>query len=349
MPNDDQDQEKTTIYDVADHAGVAISTVSRVLNNSQDVSDATRERVMRAIRELQFRPNRTAKSLAQRATRTIAVAVPTFTTPFHNELLKGVRDRLDEEDIDLLLCDLDWEAPRKTLFNFLDRGAMDGLIVAGLPIDEETAEDLISLGTPVILIGSQWPPLDSFYWDDVPGAKKAVNHLIENGHTRIGMITTPHSNRLRDARVNGYKQALQEAGIEFDEDLVVHGETRKHDGFSEESGYEAMEDLLQLDEPVTGVFASSDVQAIGAWQAIRKAGMEVPDDYSLVGYDDIKVSRFIGLTSVAQNMHYVGEKATDVLLSRLSRSGPSEPISELVESELQVRKSSQPQRSKRLS
>jgi len=341
MPDDEQ--EKTTIYDVAEHAGVAISTVSRVLNNSQDVSDATRERVMGAIRELQFRPNRTAKSLAQRATRTIAVAVPTFTTPFHNELLKGVRDRLDEADIDLLLCDLDWEAPRKTLFNFLERGAMDGIIVAGLPIDEETGEDLLSLGAPVILIGSQWPPLDSFYWKEEPGVKQAINHLLEKGHERIGMITTPHSNRLRDARVNGYKEALEEAGLEFDAGLIAHGETRKHDGFSEESGYEAMNDLLSLDEPVTAVFASSDVQAIGAWQAIRKAGYKVPDDFSLVGYDDIKVSRFIGLTSVAQNMHYVGEKATDVLMNRLNNTGSDEPVSEMVTPELQIRKSSQPE------
>lgn len=340
MPQNERDQEKTTIYDVAEHAGVAISTVSRVLNNSEDVSDATRENVMKAIRELQFRPNRTAKSLAQRTTRTIAVAVPTFTTPFHNEFLKGVRDRLDDADIDLLLCDLDWEAPKATLLNFLERGAMDGLIVAGLPINEETAEDLLTLGAPVVLIGSKWPPLDSFYWDEEPGAVLAVNHLIELGHTRIGMITTPHDNRLRNARVNGYKQALEEAEIEFDESLVVHGETRKHDGFSEESGYEAMKELLALDEPVSSVFASSDVQAIGAWQAIRKAGMEVPDDYSIVGYDDIKVSRFIGLTSVAQNIHYVGERATDVLLSRLDNTGSDEPVSELVEPELKIRKSS---------
>lgn len=340
MPNDEQDQEKTTIYDVAEHAGVAISTVSRVLNNSQDVSDATRERVMSAIRELQFRPNRTAKSLAQRTTRTIAVAVPTFTTPFHNELLKGVRDRLDDADIDLLLCDLDWEAPRETLFNFLERGAMDGLIVAGLPIDEDTGEDLRSLGTPVVLIGSHWPPLDSFYWEEEPGVKKAMNHLVDEGHTRIGMITTPHSNRLRDARVNGYKEALEEAGLPYDESLVAQGETRKHDGFSEESGYEAMTKLLDLDTPVTAVFASSDVQAIGAWQAIRESGQQVPDDYSLVGYDDIKVSRFIGLTSVAQNMHYVGEQSTDLLMHRLNNSGPDEPISELVGQELQIRKSS---------
>ncbi len=340
MPQDERDQDKTTIYDVAEHAGVAISTVSRVLNNSQDVSDATREKVMKAIRELQFRPNRTAKSLAQRTTRTIAVAVPTFTTPFHNEFLKGVRDRLDDADIDLLLCDLDWEAPRATLLNFLERGAMDGLIVAGLPINEETAEDLLTLGAPVILIGSEWPPLDSFYWDEEPGARLAVNHLIERGHSRIGMITTPHDNRLRNARVNGYKQALDEAGIDFDESLVVHGQTRKHDGFSEESGYEAMTELLAMDEPVSAVFASSDVQAIGAWQAIRKAGYEVPDDFSLVGYDDIKVSRFIGLTSVAQNMHYVGERSTDVLLDRLNNTGSDEPVSELVEPELKIRKSS---------
>lgn len=339
MSKDERDQDKTTIYDVAEHAGVAISTVSRVLNNSQDVSDATRDKVMKAIRELQFRPNRTAKSLAQRTTRTIAVAVPTFTTPFHNEFLKGVRDRLDDADIDLLLCDLDWEAPKATLLNFLERGAMDGLIVAGLPINEDTAEDLLTLGAPVILIGSKWPPLDSFYWDEEPGAEMAVNHLLDKGHRRIGIITTPHDNRLRNARVNGYKQALEGAGIAFDDRLVVHGQTRKHDGFSEESGYEAMSELLSLDEPVTAVFASSDVQAIGAWQAIRKSGYEVPDDFSLVGYDDIKVSRFIGLTSVAQNMHYVGERATDVLLDRLNNTGSDEAISELVEPELKVRKS----------
>jgi len=341
MSQDERDQEKTTIYDVAEHAGVAISTVSRVLNNSDDVSDETRENVMQAIRELQFRPNRTAKSLAQRATRTIAVAVPTFTTPFHNELLKGVRDRLDNADLDLLLCDLDWEAPKATLLNFLERGAMDGLIVAGLPINEDTADDLLTLGAPVVLIGNEWSPLDSFYWDEEPGVMLAVNHLIERGHDRIGMITTPHNNRLRNARINGYRQALEERGLEFDESLVVHGETRKHDGFSEESGYEAMQELLELDHPVTAVFASSDVQAIGAWQAIREAGLEVPDDYSLVGYDDIKVSRFIGLTSVAQNMHYVGERATDVLLDRLNNIGTDDPVSELVEPELKIRKSSQ--------
>lgn len=340
MPSNSQDQSKTTIYDVADRAGVAISTVSRVLNDSRDVSDATRETVLKAIRDLQFRPNRTAKSLAQRSTRTIAVAVPTFTTPFHNELLKGVRTRLDDADLDLLLCDLDWEAPRATLRNFLSRGAMDGLLLTGISVNEEISLELQTLGAPVVLVGSQWEEMDCFYWDDKPGAKLAVDHLVDQGHSKIAMITTPHDeNRLRNARVSGYREALEKAGLPFEEDLIACGETRKHDGFSEEAGYEAMQYLLKHHPDVTAVFASSDVQAIGAWQAIRHAGKSVPEDFALVGYDDIKVSRFIGLTSVAQNMHDVGENAADVLLQRLAGSDDP-PVSQLVQPNLVVRKSS---------
>ena len=340
MAKENRDNSKTTIYDVAERAGVAISTVSRVLNNSRDVSDATRETVLDAIRKLQFRPNRTAKSLAQRSTRTIAVAVPTFTTPFHNELLKGVRSMLDGNDLDLLLCDLAWEAPEATLRNFLARGAMDGLLVAGLPVDDDTAQELLTLGAPVVLIGAQWDSMDSFYWDDEPGARMAVEHLIERGHEKIALITTPHDdNRLRNARVIGYRQALEEAGLPFDEDLIAYGKTKKHDGFSEESGYEAMESVLAEHPEVTAVFASSDVQAIGAWQAIRHAGKSVPEDFALIGYDDIKVSRFIGLSSIAQNMHDVGEQATDVLLQRLRNRKSSQTMSKLIRPTLRVRKS----------
>jgi LacI family transcriptional regulator len=344
MPKDQTDQSKATIYDVADHAGVAISTVSRVLNDSEDVADATRERVVDAIQELQFRPNRTAKSLAQHSTRTISVALPTFTTPFHNELLKGVRDRLDHEDVDLLLCDLEWEAPKRTLRHFLEGGAMDGLLLVGVEVDEEMADELRMLGIPVVLIGTRADKFDSYFWENETGAKLGVKHLIDRDYRKIGMITTPHANRIRSERIDGYRQALEEAGIEVDPDLMAQGHTSKHDGFSEESGYEAMQDLIALDQTVEAAFATSDVQAIGAWQAIREEGLEVPADFAFVGYDDIKVSRFIGLTSVAQNMHGVGNEATDLLLSRLNKSGPEEYRSRLVEPELNVRKSSTPGR-----
>lgn len=340
MPQQDHGRSRPTIYDVADRAGVAISTVSRVLNDSRDVSEDTRKNVLAAIEELQFRPNRTAKTLAQRSAPTIAVAVPTFTTPFHNELLKGVRSRLGEVDVDLLLCDLKWAAPEATLMNFLNRGAMDGLILAGFPVEDRVGNELRKLGAPVVLIGTRWDELDSFYWDEAAGARMAVDHLLQEGHERIGMITAHLESTLRNARIQGYREALENARLEFDESLIAVGKTKKHAGFSEESGYEAMQDLLKMDPPVTAVFASSDVQAIGAWQAIRHKGLEVPDDFALVGYDDIKVSRFIGLTSVAQNMHDVGEEATDLLLRRLDGSADNEAVSELIMPELIVRKSS---------
>lgn len=340
MTPHDSEKSRPTIYDVAEHAGVAISTVSRVLNNSKDVSDATRKSVLAAIKELKFRPNRTAKTLAQQTSRTLAVAVPTFTTPFHNELLKGIRSRLGDIDIDMLLCDLAWADPEATLMNFLNRGAMDGLLLAGLPINDRIGTELKRLGAPVILIGSRWEELDSFYWDEAAGARMAVEHLIDQGHTRIGMITAHHESPLRNARIQGYREAIEEAGLEYDPDSISVGQTDKHAGFSEESGYEAMKGLLQADPPVTAVFASSDVQAIGAWQALRHNDYKVPEDCALVGYDDIKVSRFIGLTSVAQNMHDVGEETTDLLLRRMNGDTSEPAVSKLIMPELVVRKSS---------
>ena len=333
-------QQRPTIHDVADRAGVSPATVSRVVNETGQTADDTRERVVEAIDTLGYRPSRTAKALSQGTTRTIAVAVPTFTTPFHNELLKGIRSRLKGADTDFLLCDLEWENPEASLLNFLDRGAMDGLLAAGLPMSESLGWELKKLGGPTVLIGSRWADVDSFYWDETTGARMATEHLIDRGHSRVGMITTHRDSPIRNARIQGYEQALRDAGIAPRDAWIATGHTDKHAGFSEESGYEAMTSLLQTNPDVTAVFASSDVQAIGAWQALRHEGRRVPDDVALIGYDDIKISRFIGLSSVAQNMHDIGERATDLLLRRLRHSAPEDVFSELVTPELVVRASS---------
>lgn len=333
-------KSSTTIHDVADYAGVSPATVSRVVNETGETAEPTRKRVLDAVDELQYRPSRTAKSLSEGSTQTIAVAVPTFTTPFHNELLKGVRDRLKEFNTDLLLCDLEWADPEASLLDFLDRGAMDGLLAAGLPMTDGLATEVEKLGGPTVLVGTQWTDFDSYYWDETTGAQMATQHLIDRGHTRIGMITSHRPNPIRDARVRGYKEALSAAGIQPREEWVSVGHTEKHAGFSEESGHEAMESLLETDSDITAVFASSDVQAIGAWQVLRREGLGVPEDVALVGYDDIKVSRFIGLTSVAQNMHNIGAEATDLLLQRLQRTGPDATLSEAVTPELVERDSS---------
>ena len=219
-----QTSNRPTIYDVADEAGVSIATVSRVLNASKQVSQPTREKVTSAVNALNYHPNRAAKSLAQRSTRTVTVAAPSFTTPFHNELLKGVRDRLDaEDDVDLLLCDLDWEAPQASLQKFLSQGTLEGLLLVGVPVDEAMAEELLRMGAPVVLVGATWPGLDSYHWDDVEGAEQGTAHLIRQGHRRIGLISTPHDTPVREARTSGYRRALAGAGIPFDPSLVVNG------------------------------------------------------------------------------------------------------------------------------
>ncbi|HEX9659502.1 MAG TPA: LacI family DNA-binding transcriptional regulator [Rhodothermales bacterium] len=340
------DKAKVTIYDVADKAGVAISTVSRVLNGSPEVSPDTRRRVQAAIEALEFRPDRTAKSLAQRQTDSIAVAIPSSTSQFYNELLKGVKDCLREHDIDLLLCNLGSGAPLQTLWRFLTRGAVDALMLASLPVDDRLSHELRMLHAPVILIGAESPNFDCFHWDDEAGAHAAVIHLIQNGHRRIGLVTANvWDSKLADTRANtlrvaGYRRALEESGIGFDADLVQSGRTLKHAGFSEEAGYEAMQKLLAIDPSISAVFASSDVQAIGAWKALREAGSSVGSDFAIVGYDDIKISRYIGLSSVDQEMQQIGYRASELLLRRVAEGNQANPISEHIIPQLNVRESS---------
>lgn len=308
---------RPTIYDVADEAGVAISTVSRVLNGSNEVSDATRSRVQAAIRKLQFQPQRIARKLAQQSTTSIAVALPSATSMFFVEMLKGVKDALRDEDIDLLLCNLGSGQPYPTLQRFLNRGAVDGLLLMSLPVEGDIAEQLLSFQAPVVLLGSRCTGLDAYWWDDREGSQMATTYLIEQGHRRIGLVTAQAWSYNASPRLDGYKAALEEAGIPYDPDLVVTGQTTKHAGYSEESGSEAMEELMGLEDRPTAVFASADVQAYGAWSWARDHGLAVPRDVSIVGYDDLKLSRFLDLTTVTQGMQQAGFDATKRLLTRL--------------------------------
>lgn len=332
-----QEKSKVTIYDVADRAGVAISTVSRVLNNSTDVSEPTRVRVLKAIEELQFRPDRTAKSLAQKATKSFAVAIPTFTMPFHTELLKGIRFRLRNHDIDLLLCDLGSTSPHQTLLNFLGRGAVDGLLLVGVPIEDRIAQELRALHAPVVLIGPRHPDFDSFFWDERAGGRAAIEHLLELGHRNIAVITSHTPSTVQDERIQGVREALENSGLKLDPDLVISGHTEKHAGFSEEAGYEAMENILEEHPEVTAAFAMSDVQALGACKAARDAGKRIPEDMAVIGYDDIKMSYYVGLSTVDQRMHWVGEEATELLLKRMDGKERDKPVSRLIVPELVAR------------
>lgn len=333
---------RVTIYDVAERVGVSASTVSRVLNDSEAVADRTRRRVKRAVEKLGYVPNRTAKALAKQERPVLAVAAPSFITPFYNELMKGVRAALKDVDAELLLHDLGTGAPQEALAEFQRRGAVDGLLIISTRSNKTTVEQLKLYRTPTVLIGAEVKGFDSFYWDEVVGARAATLHLTRQGHQRIGMIRSSRELPFQELRLQGYQEALRKAGLSYDEALVCSGYTEKHVGFSEEAGYEAMGQLLETDPPVTAVFCSSDVHAMGAWKAIREADQSVPGDVALVGYGDVKISRFIGLSSVAQRMREVGERAAQRLFDRIQGAelGLSSVVSERVEPVLQVRRSS---------
>jgi LacI family transcriptional regulator len=328
MPADPSTPSRATIYDVAEAAGVAISTVSRVLNHSPEVSDATRARVDAAVRKLRFQPQRNARTLASQNTTALAVALPSATSQFYVEILKGVKDVLRTHDYDLLLCNLGSVHPDSTLSRFMDRGAVDGLLLTSLDVDADLAERLHRLHAPVVLLGGravESPPaderpdfgFDTFWWDDRAGARRATEHLIELGHRRIGMITSQPWSLSAGPRQEGFADAHRGAGLSLDPDLVATASVTKHAGYSEEAGAEAMAQLLALPEPPTAVFAASDVQAFGAWAYARDNGVRIPRDLALVGYDDLKLSRFLDLTTVSQGMHEAGRLATERLLSRI--------------------------------
>ncbi len=330
MPVDPLESSRVTIYDVAEAAGVAISTVSRVLNHSPEVSDATRARVEEAVRRLRFQPQRNARTLASQNTTALAVALPSATSQFYVEILKGVKDVLRAHDYDLLLCNLGSVHPDATLSRFLDRGAVDGLLLTSLHVDADLAERLHRLHAPVVLLGGRAVAddtvpegerrdlgFDTFWWDDRAGALRAATHLIERGHRRIGMITSQPWSLSAGPRQEGFADAHRDAGLPLDPDLVVAGSVTKHAGYSEEAGAEAMAQLLALPQPPTAVFAASDVQAFGAWAYARDHGVRVPRDLAIVGYDDLKLSRFLDLTTVSQGMHEAGRLATERLLSRI--------------------------------
>ena len=306
-------------------AGVAISTVSRVL---QRIERSGRQRPERAFKlrsassEIRAAAHRQNSGAAVHH-GSLAVALPSATSLFYVELLKGVKDALRDHEIDLLLCNLGSRDPGQRLERFLDRGAVGGLLLVSLPVDDALRQRLDAMRAPVVLVGGRADGFDSFWWDDEAGARRAVEHLIQLGHTRIGCIAAHDWSESTGPRLAGYRAAIQAHGLAFDPALVAAGRTEKHAGYSEEAGAEAMEQLMALDAPPTAVFASADVQAFGAWAYARDNGIRVPRDVSIAGYDGLKLSRFLDLTTVDQNALDTGLRATERLLARMQGSAAS--------------------------
>jgi LacI family transcriptional regulator len=305
--------KKITIYEVAKQAGVAISTVSRVLNGSPNVSEETKTKVQKAIDELNFRPQVSARKLASKEPQMLAVAVPSFTTPFFNEVLKGVKDEIQKMDLDIILYNTGSKDPEEAVVNFFDRGTADALILLSIDVSETIHKHLQSTGVPIVLVNSSHPSYNYFMVNDYQGGFMAGEHLANQGFERIGMISPPVKTRSSVERERGFKDALKHYNIPYRKELFITGDTTKHAGFTEEAGFEAVFKYEKQGVYPDAVFCANDTMALGAVHAFSKLGMRVPEDIAMMGYDNIKLSKYLDLTTVDQQMHTIGVQATSRL------------------------------------
>ena len=295
-----------TITDVAQKAGVSVATVSRVLNNPERVTSHTREKVLAVCKELGYSPNMQAKRLKLGKSNTIAAVMPFLTLPSIVERLRGVQAALAESGYDLLPYSAESPEERENyLASLSNRSRADGVLIISMPITETQVARFQQIQMPVVMIDSFHPDLKCVIVDDVAGGRMATNHLIELGHHRIASISDPfdlpmHFSSMKD-RFKGYTQMLEENGIDINS--LYHKQ-----GLHGRKTAKAMAlELLSLPERPTAIFASSDTQAIGVLDAAREMGLSVPEDLSVVGYDDIRDAGYVNLTTIKQPLYESGE------------------------------------------
>ncbi len=315
--------KKHTIYDVARVANVAISTVSRVLNGSPYVSEETKKRVQNAINELDFRPQVNARKLARREAQIIAVALPSFTTPFFNEVLKGIKDRLKDTDLDFIIYNTGSANPEETLKTFLDRGIPDALLILSIALDDEISKRLKSAGIPVVLVGAKHDDFNYFFWNNYKGGYLAGEHLIKRGYKKIGMVRSHSRSLVADQREKGFRDVLETYNLPMEDKFFVKGITRKHSGYSEEAGYEAIQIMKERGDLPEAIFCTNDAQAIGVMHALREEKMRIPEDIGLMGYDNIKFAHYMGLSTIDQKMYDVGMMSIDRLTAMIKEKDTS--------------------------
>lgn len=310
-----------TIRDVARTAGVGIGTVSRVLNNSSQVSPETQEKVLSAIRALGFRRSKVARQLSTGIQhRTIGVILPFITHPSFVERLRGIQLALDERanDFNLVLYTVS-EPDRypEQLLTIVEQAAVDGLLIATLSISDDQRDLLNQASIPfVTLTDACTGELNCISPDNAQGGYLATQHLLELGHRRIAYVgdefPSSYGFLTSELRYEGYLAALKGYGVPYQADYVRLGT------HSEETAHKLTQQLLALPEPPTAIFAMSDIQAVGCILAIREAGLRVPENISVIGFDDVQLSRYIGLTTIRQHLEQSGYFGTQLLLDMLT-------------------------------
>jgi len=323
-----------TIQDVAREAGVSVSTVSRVINDRVDVSSETREQVHEVIRRLGYTSSLAARSMRSTRNNLIGLVVPDIGFPYSIEIMKGINRAIAESSFDLLLYTTgdiqkaNTAAREQQYVSLLSNSITDGVIIVA-----SAAESFIT-NSPIIAVDPHHidPDYPSVQGANYQGAVDAMNYLLELGHRRIGFISgRPEIGSARQ-REKGYRDSLRRAGIEIDESLIVPGD------FTTQTGYRLALSLLQSFDPPTAIFAANDQSALGVVQAAKELGLEIPDDLSLIGFDNIDETKFMGVTTIDQRLPEMGYLATQMLI-KLVKNEPLDVKTYKVPTQLIIRDS----------
>ncbi len=315
-----------TIYDVADLSGLSIATVSRVLNSPDRVSEASRQKVMKAIDQLGFVPNAEARARGLQNTGQIGVITPFFTSPSFTDRLRGVATALSNSKYELVVYTVDSIDRLNGYLGALPiKGTLDGLIVMSLPVDEDAAQRLIANQLETVLVEYAHSSFSSILVDDRAGAKLAAEHLIANGHRHCAYVYfgqhPEYSIHPEVQRLDGFREALAENGIDLADEYVKYVPISR-DGIAEQ-----LRELINLPKAPTAIFAPADDLAIRVMHELRKLGLHTPQDISVVGFDDIDIAEHVDLTTVNQSLVESGRMAVEMLLARLAE--PGRPIQQM--------------------
>jgi LacI family transcriptional regulator len=330
-----------TIKEVADHAGVSVATVSRVVNKTGYVSLDLQERVQDAMRTLNYRPSALARSLRRQETQTIGILVPQLDQPFFSALVFAVEKTLFSSDYRALICSAEERRDKEDAYiEMLMRQRVDGVILVPTGQNTDNVRRLLDEGVPVVLVDRDIPNLaiNRVLCNNYQGGATAIEHLVSLGHRRIGVIGGPEYSEAIIDRMSGAQAALKVAGVESDQSLLVTGSLPQF-----EMGYTAGLKLLDRADRPTAIFAFNDVMAIGVMHAAAELGLRLPEDLSVVGFDDIPAAAYSipELTTVAQPIYAMGENAASLLIRHIRESeSPVESIR--LETRLVVRKSTAP-------
>lgn len=308
-------QKTITIQDVAKAAGVSVTTVSRVLNDKDDVAQDTYQRVQKVIDNLGYTSNLAARSMRSRKKGLIGMVVPDIGFPYSIEIMKGVNRAIAESNSDLLVYTTgeiykEGTVSREQYYvSLLNSSLTDGVIIVA------SAAATFITDAPIIAVDPHHinPNYPSVQGTNYQGALDAMEHLILLGHKRIGFICGRPEIGSGVRRLEGYREALTQAGIPIDEDLIVEGD------FTTPSGNRGTKLLMSLENPPTAIFASNDQTAIGVYQAAEELGLQIPDDLSVIGFDNITEANYLGLTTIDQKLSEMGYEAMQMLFDLIAK------------------------------